>query len=43
MKYRMIDGAMLVWFTLTAMSVAFVAIDIRSTPESVVPNGASYW
>jgi hypothetical protein len=32
----MIGGAMLLWFILTAMSVAFVAIDIRSTPESVV-------
>jgi hypothetical protein len=32
----MIDGAMLVWFALTAMSVAFVAFDIRSTPESIV-------
>jgi hypothetical protein len=27
---------MLLWFILTALSVAFVAIDIRSTPESIV-------
>ncbi len=32
----MIDGAMLVWFALTALSVAFVAFDIPKTPESVV-------
>jgi hypothetical protein len=31
-----IDGVMLLWFALTALSVAFVAIDIRNTPESVV-------
>jgi hypothetical protein len=27
---------MLLWFALTAMAVAFVAFDIRSTPESIV-------
>ncbi len=27
---------MLLWFLLTAASVLFVAIDIRTTPESVV-------
>lgn len=27
---------MLLWFLLTAMAVEFVAIDIRSTPESPV-------
>ena len=31
-----IDGVMLLWFMLTALSVAFVAIDIRTTPESPV-------
>ncbi len=29
----MLDGVMLLWFVLTAMSVAFVALDIRTTPE----------
>lgn len=32
----MLDGVMLLWFVLTAISVLFVAIDIRSTPESPV-------
>ena len=32
----MIDGVMLLWFILTALSVAFVAIDIRNTPENAV-------
>ncbi len=32
----MIDGMMLVWFALTALSVAFVAFDIPKTPESTV-------
>ncbi|HTR62046.1 MAG TPA: DUF4396 domain-containing protein [Candidatus Binataceae bacterium] len=32
----MLDGVILTWFILTALSVAFVAIDIRSTPESPV-------
>ena len=32
----MLNGIMLLWFLLTAMAVAFVAIDIRSTPESPV-------
>lgn len=32
----MIDGIMLVWFVLTGLSVAFVVIDIRKTPESTV-------
>jgi hypothetical protein len=31
-----IDGVMLLWFALVALSVAFVAIDIRSTPENPV-------
>jgi hypothetical protein len=33
---EMLNGVILVWFILTALSVAFVAIDIRSTPESPV-------
>ncbi len=32
----MLDGIMFLWFLLTALSLAFVAIDIRSTPESPV-------
>ena len=32
----MLDGVMLLWFLLAAMSLLFVAIDIRSTPESPV-------
>jgi hypothetical protein len=32
----MLDGVMLLWFLLTAGSVLFVAVDIRSTPESSV-------
>jgi len=32
----MLDGVMLLWFVLTALSVLFVAIDIRTTPESPV-------
>ncbi len=35
-----IDGVMLLWFLLTALSVAYVAIDIRSTPEHPVMNWA---
>lgn len=31
-----IDGVMLLWFGLTLLSVVFVAIDIRSTPENPV-------
>ena len=31
-----IDGVMLLWFGLTALSVAFVALDIRTTPENPV-------
>jgi hypothetical protein len=33
---KMLNGIMLLWFLLTAMAVVFVAIDIRSTPESPV-------
>lgn len=32
----MLNGVMLPWFLLTAAAVAFVVIDIRSTPESPV-------
>lgn len=32
----MLDGVMLLWFTLTGASVLFVIFDIRSTPESPV-------
>lgn len=32
----MLDGVMLLWFLLTALSLLFVAIDIRTTPESTV-------
>jgi hypothetical protein len=31
-----IDGVMLLWFALVALSVAFIAIDIRSTPANPV-------
>ena len=32
----MLDGVMLLWFLLTAAALLFVAIEIRSTPESPV-------
>ena len=32
----MLNGVMLLWFILTAVSVIFVAVDIRNTPESKV-------
>ncbi|MEY2152747.1 DUF4396 domain-containing protein [Rhodanobacter sp. 115] len=32
----MLEGVMLLWFLLTGLSVLYVAIDIRSTPESPV-------
>lgn len=32
----MLDGIMLLWFSLTALAVLFVAIDIQRTPESPV-------
>jgi len=32
----MLNGVMLLWFILTAISVVFVATDIRKTPESKV-------
>jgi hypothetical protein len=36
----LIDGVMLLWFALTALSAAFVAIDIRGTPEQPVMKWA---
>jgi len=36
----LIDGVMLLWFLLTALAVAFVAIDIRDTPEHPVMKWA---
>jgi hypothetical protein len=35
-EVAMLDGVMLLWFVLAACAVLFVAIDIRSTPESPV-------
>src|SRR5215469_9935513 len=32
----MVAGIVFLWFVLTALSILFVAIDIRSTPESPV-------
>ena len=32
----MLEGAMLLWFILAALALLFVAIDIRTTPESPV-------
>lgn len=32
----MVNGILLLWFILTGLSVAFVAVDIRHTPESPV-------
>lgn len=32
----MLDGVMLLWFVLTALSLLYVVVDIRSTPESPV-------
>ena len=32
----MLDGVMALWFGLTAISIIYVAVDIRSTPESPV-------
>ena len=31
-----LEGVMLLWFVLAALSLAFVAVDIRTTPESTV-------
>ena len=35
-EIHMLDGVILLWFVLAALSVSFVAIDIRNTPESPV-------
>ena len=35
-RLMLIDGVMLLWFILTGLSVAFVALDIRATPEHPV-------
>jgi hypothetical protein len=32
----MLDGVMLLWFVLAAAALLFVAVDIRTTPESAV-------
>ena len=32
----MAEGIMTLWFVLTGLSLAFVAIDIRTTPEATV-------
>jgi hypothetical protein len=32
----MLEGVMLLWFLLAGISLLFVAIDIRTTPESPV-------
>src|ERR1700752_416012 len=32
----MLDGVMLLWFVLTAATLLFVAVDVRTTPESPV-------
>jgi len=36
LSISMLNGVMLLWFLLTAVAVVFVAVDIRSTPESPV-------
>jgi hypothetical protein len=35
----LVDGIMLLWFVLTALSVSFVAIDVRNTPK----HAATKW
>ena len=40
MRLIVLDGVMLLWSILTALSLLFVAIDIRSTPESPVMKWA---
>jgi hypothetical protein len=32
----MLDGVMLLWFLLTVLSLLYVVIDVRATPESPV-------
>ncbi len=36
----MLDGVMLLWFLLTAISLLYVVTDIRTTPESSVLKSA---
>jgi hypothetical protein len=36
MEGSMLDGVILLWFLLTAAALLFVAVDIRTTPESPV-------
>jgi hypothetical protein len=38
-KIPMLNGIMLLWFSLTAMAVVFVAIDIKSTESPVLKWG----
>jgi hypothetical protein len=35
-EVAVLDGVMLLWFTLAAIALLFVAIDISTTPESPV-------
>jgi hypothetical protein len=39
----MLDRVMLLWFVLTALSLLFVVVDIRTTPASPVLKGGSYY
>jgi len=39
----MLDGVILVWFVLAALGVVFVAIDVRSAPESPVCSTSVFW
>jgi Domain of unknown function (DUF4396) len=35
-EIKMLDGVMLLWFLLTALSLLYVVVDIRATPESPI-------
>jgi len=39
----MLDGGMLLWFLLTALSLLFVVVDVRTTPESPGLKWGSYY
>jgi hypothetical protein len=39
----MLDGVMLLWFLLTALSLLFVVIDIGTTPDHPFSSGGSYY
>jgi hypothetical protein len=39
----MLDGVMLLWFLLTALSLLYVVIDIRTTPASPVLKWGSFY